>query len=444
MKRSNYNLFFQKNNCVLSYNTITDSYVVVSKESYKSFINSELSIFKKKFPSVFKSFLESGFIIDDITDELGGIRFAHKKQTMISRDYFLMVYPTQDCNLNCWYCYESHVEGSCMSEDIVQSIVRHVENKINRREIDSLHITFFGGEPLLFFEQNVYPLLKQVKELCDEAGIVLSTFFITNGSLIDKDMVMKLKLFNPMFQITLDGNKKKHNKVRKGKNSDYPTFDKIITALNLISENRSTIDSYVSRIITVRINYDNQTLNGIDEIVKNIDNLDREKVTIHLERVWQTKHTVDKKQIEQLKQVISKFAQAGFKVGQGIFGRRAYSCPAEVYDYAIINYNGLVYRCNGRNLTPETAEGKLLSNGNIEWDEHSLIKRLSRPTYDNEECLKCSMLPQCMGPCSQKQLEKGWGNIEEVCSLNAIDVPLEDYLTLDFEVRHLLQNKYKS
>jgi uncharacterized protein len=51
------------------------------------------------------------------------------------------------------------------------------------------------------------------------------------------------------------------------------------------------------------------------------------------------------------------------------------------------------------------------------------------------------MLPQCMGPCSQKQLEKGWGNIEEVCSLNAIDISLEDYLTLDFEVRHLLQNE---
>jgi uncharacterized protein len=145
MKKSNYNLFFEKKNCVLSYNTITDSYVVISKESYESFVNSDLYVFKKKFPSVFESFLESGFIIDDITDELGRIRFAHKKKTMINRDYFLMVYPTQDCNLNCWYCYESHVESSCMSEDIVQSIVRHVESKIIRNEIDSLHITFFGG-----------------------------------------------------------------------------------------------------------------------------------------------------------------------------------------------------------------------------------------------------------------------------------------------------------
>ncbi len=226
--------------------------------------------------------------------------------------------------------------------------------------------------------------------------------------------------------------------VRIGLPTKFPTFDKIISALKLICKYLSSENTSISRILTVRINYDNQTLNYTDEIIKELSELDRDKVFIHLERVWQTKSLVTLEQIERLKKTILKFSVAGFKVGHGIFGRRSNSCPAEVYNYAVINYNGLVYRCNGRTLTPQTAEGELLPDGTIEWKKDMLIKRLSRSTFENEKCLNCVMLPQCMGPCSQKQMENGWGNIEGICSLNVIDLSIEDYLTLDFEVRNLI------
>ncbi len=443
MKKSNYNVFFSKNKCVLSYNTFTDNYVIVSHKAHEIFENEDLDIFKNICPSVFDSFRQSGFIINDEMDELGAIRLANRRQTFANRNYFLMIYPTQDCNLKCWYCYETHVKNTCISKDVMNATVKHIANKIERKEIDSLHLTFFGGEPLLFFDATVYPLLKQVNELCSKAGISFYPFFVTNGSLITEDVVLKLKPFNPLFQITLDGNKQKHDKVRIGKTDNYPTFEKIISALQLISDNISSENSLVPRIITLRLNYDNQTLKYTDEIIDEISKLDKSKISIHLERVWQTKNSVNKEQVDELKQTIVKFLKAGFRVGHGIFGLRHVSCPAEVYNYAVINYNGLVYRCNGRNLTPNTAEGKLLPDGRIEWNEVDLIKRLSRQTFENDKCLKCVMLPQCMGPCSQKQIEKGWGNIDDICSLNVIDTSLEDYLTLDFEVRYSLGNSNK-
>jgi uncharacterized protein len=126
---------------------------------------------------------------------------------------------------------------------------------------------------------------------------------------------------------------------------------------------------------------------------------------------------------------------SGFRVGHGIFGRRSYSCPAEICNYAIINYDGLVYKCNGRNLEKDKAEGVLLKDGNIQWENSYIVKRSSVATFENEKCLECKMLPQCMGLCSQKQLEHGWGNI----SLNAIDISLEDYLTLDFETKYIVE-----
>lgn len=439
MKKSNYNIFIKKKNCVLGYNTITDSYVVISHTAYKNFISGNcIDTFQERFPAIYKSFMTNGFIIDDSFEELDSIRFDNRIETFSSKEYFLMVYPTQDCNLKCWYCYESHVKNSVMSLDVMNAIVNHIEKKIKNKEINKLNLTFFGGEPLMYFDDIVYPLLQRISRLCVNKSIPFHPFFITNGSLITEKVVLKLKPFNPMFQITLDGNAKKHDSVRKGKIKNFPTFDKIISALKLICKYLSSENTSISRILTVRINYDNQTLNYTDEIIKELSELDGDKVFIHLERVWQTKSLVTLEQIERLKKTILKFSVAGFKVGHGIFGRRSNSCPAEVYNYAVINYNGLVYRCNGRTLTPQTAEGELLPDGTIEWKKDMLIKRLSRSTFENEKCLNCVMLPQCMGPCSQKQMENGWGNIEGICSLNVVDLSIEDYLTLDFEVRNLI------
>lgn len=181
-------------------------------------------------------------------------------------------------------------------------------------------------------------------------------------------------------------------------------------------------------------------------IIKDIEDLDRKKIYIHLERVWQTRDSIDESQKELLKECIYKLAQNGFQVGHGVFGNKAFSCPAEVFNYAVINYNGLVYKCNGRTLTPETAEGELLSSGEIKWDQSKLVKRLSRTTFENDQCLKCPMLPKCMGPCSQKQMEAGWGNIKDICSMNSFDISIKDYLKLDFEIKYLLQriNKQES
>jgi hypothetical protein len=69
MKKSNYNVFFSKNKCVLSYNTFTDNYVIVSHKAHEIFENEDLDIFKNICPSVFDSFRQSGFIINDEMDE---------------------------------------------------------------------------------------------------------------------------------------------------------------------------------------------------------------------------------------------------------------------------------------------------------------------------------------------------------------------------------------
>jgi uncharacterized protein len=396
--------------------------------------------FQNEYPKYYDRFKESGFIIEDEFDELGNIRLDNRMKIFNPDEYFLMIYPTQDCNLKCWYCYENHVPDSCMPEKVQAKIIKHIKSVVNEKNIRSLHITFFGGEPLLNHNTVAFPLLESVKKICDEANVTFYCFFITNATLLSEEVILNLKKFNPMFQITLDGNREKHNKVRTFKSKSHNgSFDTIISAFKLISEHIRLADPAIASVATIRINYDNATLKGIDDIIEEIKDLDKSKFIIHFERVWQTKDKVTEEQKTLLKDCIRKLTSLGFRAGHGIFGRKSYSCPAEVCNYAIINYNGTVYKCNGRNLEEDKAEGVLLEDGNIKWHSSYLVKRSSVATFENERCLACKMLPQCMGPCSQKQIEHGWGNIDEICSLNAIDISLDDYLTLDFETRYITE-----
>lgn len=38
-----------------------------------------------------------------------------------------------------------------------------------------------------------------------------------------------------------------------------------------------------------------------------------------------------------------------------------------------------------------------------------------------------------MGPCSQKCMERGWGNVQPVCAMKALDISLEQYILLRCE-----------
>lgn len=443
MKKSDFNIFIEKKNGVLCFNSLTNSYLLIPHKVYGHFRNESVESFQIEYPKFYENFKESGFIIDNELSELGNIRLDNKLKIFNSKDYFLMIYPTQDCNLKCWYCYENHVPQSFMTKDVQTRIVNHIKSVVVKKELNFINITFFGGEPLLNHDTIVFPLLEEIKKICDNANVNFYCFFITNGTLLTEEVILRLKKFNPMFQITLDGNSEKHNKVRAYKTDSNGSFDAIVNALKLISKHLLLTNSYVASIATIRINYDNATLREIDKLIEEIKDLDKSKFVVHLERVWQTKGLVNDEQTNLLKDAVRKFASIGFRVGHGVFGRKSYSCPAEICNYAIINYDGLVYKCNGRNLEKDKAEGVLLEDGNIQWKSSFIVKRSSVSTFENEKCLNCKMLPQCMGPCSQKQIEHGWGNVDKICSLNAIDIPLNDYLTLDFETKYIIDQSRK-
>lgn len=81
-------------------------------------------------PAAFQQFKEVGIIIPKSMDELALIRYKNKKATFASRELRIVVYPTQDCNLKCWYCYENHVPNTRLTKEISGRIERFVSKKL--------------------------------------------------------------------------------------------------------------------------------------------------------------------------------------------------------------------------------------------------------------------------------------------------------------------------
>lgn len=436
MKRSTYNISIIKANGAFIYNSFNNVYVAVSVKLCKDFENLDLKDFAHQYPSAFQKFKEAGLIVPKNMDELALIRYKNKMATFASRELRIVIYPTQDCNLKCWYCYENHVPNTRLAKEISGRIERFVSKEINKNSFDKLHVTFFGGEPLTDFNTIAYPLCKALKGKVEGVGKAFACFFVTNGSLIEEDTIGKLKEIRPNLQITIDGKKEQHDKVRIWKDKDKPTFEHIMWAIHRLTEE---IDKRY--FITLRINYDNKTLLGADEILEQIKDVDPKRIFIHFERVWQTKNDVSKEQVKLLLDTMTKYIKAGFAVNQGAFRGFPYSCPSEMNNSMVVNYDGTIHKCNGRTLTAETQYGNLLEDGTLEMDESLVAKRIGKSTFEQPECLKCKMLPMCMGPCSQKLLEHGGKWAKGICTLNSIDTTLSDYLSLDFLVQSLI-NKY--
>ncbi|NQU33588.1 MAG: radical SAM protein [Bacteroidetes bacterium] len=425
MKISSYNTFVEKNGNIIGYNTMSNNFIAIPKQTYdvyKSFISNiyDLGKVNKK---LYNNLKENGFIIPDERNELNELRLCNK-EVSFNRHYNLTIIPTLDCNLKCWYCWEKHEPGSRMSKKIQQSIRNHILKEIEFNSFDSLEIEWFGGEPLLDFDKVVYPLCSSIKDITDRNGKVLSNTFITNGTLIDKEMILKLGELNSSFQITLDGDKIKHDKVRIKKSNNEGTYSKILESLYLITENIENAR------VTIRINFDDKTLKNIHNLFYDLKDIERGKVKVHLERVWQTKANPNSNKL--LQETILLLTANNFEVDYGGFLRRYVTCKTDRYRQAGINYDGRVFKCTGRPFTDENCDGVLDESGLITWKRDRVSQRIGRSTFEFEMCKSCKMLPLCMGPCSQKCLENNWENMEKNCILKNFEMTIDEYIIFMF------------
>lgn len=438
MKVSYYNIYADnKGRNVICFNSKLDSFCVLSNNDARLLKNNveQLAI---NSPKVYNALIEKGFIIENNREELEELKEEYRTAVKQKDTFRLTILPSLDCNLRCWYCFEKHVHGSHLSEEVSDNILRFVKRQFEENDrLKSLEVELFGGEPLLYLEKELYPLLTKIKEYVSSIGKHVFFFFVTNGVCIDERTLPLLNDLNASFQISIDGFKDRHDKVKFIPDTGEGTYDSIIKTIHNIA------DTIENTYINLRINYDSETLAHMPELIEELNNVDRNKIGIHLERVWQTGDQANKDN-NQLKEMINLWLSKGFKVSYMNLSRRKYSCKASTNNQAVLSCDGAVYKCSGRDFTEEHRDGYLNSDGAICWKENKLADRMEIVTYDNAMCRSCRLLPLCWGPCCQKQLESGDKDIARYCQKLNMEMSMTDYILYRFNNALISNYKHES
>lgn len=425
MKTSYYNIYTKNKNNVICYNTKCDSFCVLSNPDF-DLLKNDIQRLSQQSPKAYEGLVKNRFIIEDGVDEYLELLKEYDASLNSPYTYYLTLLPSLDCNLRCWYCFEKHIQGSHLTTESSQAILEHVKQLFpNNSELNYLNVELFGGEPLLYFREELYPLLSQIKQYILSLQKSVSFFFVTNAVCITPDTIPLFNDLNANFQISIDGYKDRHDQIKFMPKTKEGTYDRMIQTIHTLTK------QLAGTYINLRINYDDETLPYMKDLIKDLMNVDRHKIGIHLERVWQTGNFMNYDN-EELKSVINLWMLNGFNVSYMNMGRKSYSCKASIKNQSVISYNGAVYKCSGRDFTPEHQDGTLTSDGHIQWDREKLNKRLSIATYDNDMCRKCKFLPLCWGPCCQKQMEATPDNFGRFCQKQNMELNIADYMRYRF------------
>ncbi|WP_181390662.1 radical SAM/SPASM domain-containing protein [Sphingobacterium athyrii] len=359
----------------------------------------EFAGLEKLHPSLFEALHKKGFIVEDDYDEFREVVAIREQVDLKNETFFhLTINPTMNCNFSCWYCYESHEKKSKMESETIEKIKVLIENKINATsKIERFHIAWFGGEPFLYFDRVIMPIIQFASEHCSKFGVKFDNGFTTNGFLINRANVNALKPFDiTNFQITLDGGREEHNSVRFV-NDKRGSYDEIVSNIKLLCAHQ--------RKTTLRINYTKKNLPSVANIAQDFLDMpikDRDYLSITFHKVWQEENTEILK--DTVSSLIKYFRGKGLNalIG-GLPDNLRNSCYADKNNHAVINYNGELFKCTARDFKSGNSEGFIDENGSLIWNE-TYYKRLDAK-FKNKPCLSCSILPICNGGCSQVALE---------------------------------------
>ncbi|MDR0802299.1 radical SAM/SPASM domain-containing protein [Fluviicola sp.] len=403
MKYSRYNTILKYQENYALFNSINQK-VIFIEEIVKDLINAAIvegiDNLQGIHPTLYDYLIQEEFIIDENIDEIEEIKKLSKSVDENHDNFFLTINPTMNCNFKCWYCYETHIPQSKLGMTMINKVNKLIDNQMSSSELKSFNLSFFGGEPLLYFEKDVIPIIDYYLIKCKEKSLEPLIGFTSNGYLINDKFIdyFRSKGVKSALQITLDGYKEKHDKIRYV-SSSKGSYEKIVKNIKLLVRNEF--------FVNIRINYTTKNIEDTFKIANEFSDLDQDlkdrflKFDFH--RVWQDNQIDDTDEIAQKN--IQQIKETGIDAQSGYSADNVRnSCYADKRNSAVINYNSDVYKCTARDFLAEKREGYLTDDGIIIWENDSLDKRMSSK-FNNKPCLSCKIMPLCNGGCSQHALD---------------------------------------
>lgn len=127
-----------------------------------------------------------------------------------SKEFYFQWHVTSECNLRCSHCYHENYDTTALSVDDLNKIATRICNAVKVwNKQGSISIT--GGEPLLRKEE-----IFQVMGLFENEPSIEYFDLLTNGTLVDSEIVEKLMIFRKLrrIQVSLEGLEDVNDEIR--------------------------------------------------------------------------------------------------------------------------------------------------------------------------------------------------------------------------------------
>ena len=378
-KLSEFNYFVNGDDLYIVYNTLYNTLAKLSNEELDILNHSDCYGIEK-----LEKFVELGILIPSDIDEIGSyITLSRDYSLYEKRRLNLVITTTMQCNARCSYCYEKGVLHQSFDINKTRELVDFVKKEVNELGV---HITWFGGEPLL----NTV-LIDNVTEELINNNINFDSYIITNGSLLSEDIIFnKIPYWHVKgMQVTIDGTREKYMEIKNYVNTNQSVYDDLLSNITILATNDIKID--------IRLNIDSENLFNIFELAKQLNCVfgSHNGVTVYPAFISGTESVIeDSLRVPIVKQLISCFTNPqimGF-ASKMHSSPRIMPCNNANYRAFGIDVFGGLHRCEHYVGRPEYSIGSI-ANGLFDDDPRK------EPYSLRNECLKCKFLPKCYGGC---------------------------------------------
>jgi len=344
----------------------------------------------------------SGVAIADEVNEDYVLAYNHGRSKYSNFSHMSTVLLTRDCNLKCAYCFQGTEKASeTMTMEQADRYINFTLTSAKQSGAKDITIYLFGGEPLMNMDVGFY-ILDKIKSHCDENDMNFSSHIITNGTLLNSELIEKLLALNcKSMQITLDGIKEVHNKRRMYVNGNG-SFDETLNALRLLNEIKD-----ISTAIRINIDKTNvsDTYALLDFIGKDGENLTNCSISFGIVRTqgaacsgYSSNCLSDIETGDVQYELWSYAEKQGFKHKRKPQRRFIY-CGMYCDNAYTITPSLDVYKCLEHVGVSEHLMGRIDEQGHLVDQTPAFYEWMTVDPFKNEECMKCVYLPTCGGGC---------------------------------------------
>ncbi len=346
-----------------------------------------------------KSLYDHGFIVPGHVDQKRRALFLHESMHRTDMMHLILLV-TEACNFRCTYCYEKFERGK-MKPGIVNGVKALVKDRAGT--LSNLHISWFGGEPLLQM-----PLIEDLSHtflsIAQENQIQYSADVVTNGYFLTKEAFEKLLSWNVrQFMVTIDGVGEMHDRTRHLAGGGG-TFDQIIENLRAVKECSADFD------FTIRVNFDQENIKEISNLIACLKAYfahdKRFGLFFHPVGRWGGEHDDELPICNHIisNQKIWEFTEEAVDGGLGMSSLISGSmmptasvCYAAKPNSFVIGADGQLYKCTTCLDEEINKVGKLHEDGSLAIDFDKLATWVTSGEETDSGCQSCFFRPACQG-----------------------------------------------